>query len=61
MAIQKIYPPQIEEFLPALACPKCHGPLLHVTEQLLCMTCSLHYPIIDSIPVLIAERAIPSK
>ncbi len=61
MAILKIHPPQIEKSIPALACPTCHGPLLHTTDHLLCLTCSLRYPIIDTIPVLIPNRAIPSK
>ena len=58
MAIQQIYPPQIEKSLPALACPTCHGPLRLEADHILCITCSLRYPIIDSIPVLIPSRAI---
>lgn len=61
MAILKIHPPQIEKSLAALACPTCHGPLTLAFDHLLCATCSLRYPIIDTIPVLIPSRAIPSK
>ena len=61
MAILKIHPPQIEKSIPTLACPTCHCPLQLTAEYLLCTTCSLLYPIIDTIPVLIPDRAIPAK
>jgi hypothetical protein len=56
MAIQQIHPPQIEKSLPALACPVCHGKLLLQDKKILCTSCTRAYPIIDGIPVLIAER-----
>ena len=51
----------------ALACPACQQPL-HletdqvktgqvVTDQIVCTACSRAYPILEGIPVLIAERA----
>ncbi len=49
--------------LALLACPTCHGPLqiLSAPEQkIFCTSCSLTYPIIDGIPVLIRERATQS-
>lgn len=56
MAIIKIYPPQIEKSLSALACPSCHGPLRAEDAHIHCQSCGLAYPIIDGIPVLIVER-----
>ena len=44
-----------------LACPACQGVLSIDAQQLVCTGCRRAYPIVDGIPVLIAERAkIPS-
>lgn len=40
-----------------LACPRCHENLIIEGEQLACGRCGRRYPIVDGIPVLIAERA----
>jgi uncharacterized protein YbaR (Trm112 family) len=40
-----------------LACPACHGSLALVEQRLVCQGCAHAYPIVDGIPVLIAERA----
>jgi hypothetical protein len=40
-----------------LACPVCFGNLSFATEKLACDACGRVYPIVDGIPVLIAERA----
>ena len=40
-----------------LACPACLGDLRAGEARLVCMGCGRAYPIIDGIPVLIAERA----
>jgi uncharacterized protein YbaR (Trm112 family) len=40
-----------------LACPVCLGDLRLDVERLLCAGCGHGYPIVDGIPVLIAERA----
>jgi hypothetical protein len=49
------------EFDPAataqLACPFCLGNLSFNTAELVCVACRRAYPIVDGIPVLIAERA----
>jgi uncharacterized protein YbaR (Trm112 family) len=45
--------------LEQLACPVCFGELRLEQSRLLCASCSRAYPIIDSIPVLIADRALP--
>jgi uncharacterized protein YbaR (Trm112 family) len=40
-----------------LACPTCHSPLRIDESQAFCTGCDRVYPILDGIPVLIAERA----
>ncbi len=40
-----------------LACPACLGELRPEAEHLNCAGCGRSYPIVDAIPVLIAERA----
>ncbi len=40
-----------------LACPVCLGGLSIEQERLVCEGCGRSYPIVDGIPVLIAERA----
>jgi hypothetical protein len=42
--------------LDQLACPACLGSLRLDGERLLCAVCARAYPILDGIPVLIAER-----
>ncbi|MGB6193364.1 MAG: Trm112 family protein [Terracidiphilus sp.] len=49
------WPPRL---LARLACPVCHGALrIESPDAILCTACLRHYPILDGIPVLIAERA----
>jgi len=43
--------------LSRLACPACHGDLQLEEAHLKCAACGRAYPIVDGIPVLIAERA----
>jgi uncharacterized protein YbaR (Trm112 family) len=47
----------------ALGCPACQQPLRLEQDQIVCTACSRAYPIIDGIPVLIADRALdtPAK
>ena len=40
-----------------LACPACRGDLRLEEARLVCVGCGRVYPIVDGIPVLIAERA----
>lgn len=40
-----------------LACPACLGALREEAETLVCMACGRLYPVVDRIPVLIAERS----
>jgi uncharacterized protein YbaR (Trm112 family) len=50
--------PQLDEgALKLLACPVCSGDLSRVDERLVCGGCGRAYPVVDGIPVLIAERA----
>jgi uncharacterized protein YbaR (Trm112 family) len=46
--------------LDGLACPACLGDLRADEVRLVCAGCGRAYPIIDGIPVLIAERAEPA-
>ncbi|MDR3751626.1 MAG: Trm112 family protein [Terracidiphilus sp.] len=54
-------PSQIDLFDPAvlsqLACPACLGGLRPEGARLVCAGCGRVYPVVDGIPVLIAERA----
>jgi uncharacterized protein len=47
--------------LDRLACPACRGAFRYEQPRLICESCGRAYPIIDGIPVLIAERAVGSK
>ncbi|MGA2807463.1 MAG: Trm112 family protein [Terracidiphilus sp.] len=40
-----------------LACPACLGDLRADEATLVCVACGRAYPVVDGIPVLIAERA----
>jgi len=40
-----------------LACPACLGALRLEDARLVCADCGRAYPIVDGIPVLIADRA----
>jgi hypothetical protein len=40
-----------------LVCPACLGALRLSEARLLCAACGRAYPIVDGIPVLIAEKA----
>jgi uncharacterized protein YbaR (Trm112 family) len=39
-----------------LACPACLGALHEEAETVVCTACGRVYPVVDGIPVLIAER-----
>jgi len=49
--------------LEQLACPICFGDLRLAaqTSEIVCAGCGRKYPVIDGIPVLIAERATISE
>jgi len=48
--------------LERLACPVCFGQLrlTNAGQQICCADCGRAYPLLDGIPVLIADRAILS-
>jgi len=43
--------------LERLACPACLGGLRVEDMRLVCAECGRAYPVVDGIPVLVAERA----
>lgn len=45
------------ELLQLIVCPACHGGLAPEAVSLRCTGCGRKYPIVDGIPVLIAEPA----
>jgi uncharacterized protein YbaR (Trm112 family) len=50
------------KLLEILACPNCHGGLRHnrVSQQLICDSEGLAYPIVDGIPHLMVQEATPT-
>ncbi len=50
-----------KELLDILACPKCKGDLELTSKEdgLICKKCKLVYPIVEEIPVMLIEEAIP--
>ena len=49
------------QLLAILVCPKCKGPLDHVTAEpsLVCPACRLRYPVRDDIPIMLIDEATP--
>lgn len=56
---------RVQVYLEVLACPLCKGELLYVEKQELkgfvCKRCALLYPILDDIPNMLPEEAIPFR
>lgn len=54
---------QTRELIKILACPKCGGKLVEVVKDadqgFACADCQLVYPVIEEIPVMLIERALP--
>jgi uncharacterized protein len=48
--------PDLSTLSDLLVCPSCHGELRATVDRLTCVVCSREYPIIDGIPVLIAQE-----
>ncbi len=44
-----------------LACPACKGPVSSGggSDHFDCISCRLRYPVIDGIPVMLADEAVP--
>lgn len=54
----------LEDLLRILACPVCHGELEacgngEETTGFQCSRCALMYPIVDDIPVMLVDEAVP--
>lgn len=56
-----------EQLMEILACPADHAPLRLGTvadpeaDVLTCTSCGLRYPVVDGIPVLLADEALPAE
>ncbi len=50
--------PLTAEDLRRLVCPVCRQPLQLQMNAVCCTNCTRQYPIVDGIPVLLAERAL---
>lgn len=50
-----------KELLEILCCPKCKGDIYLNREEngLICDKCRLMYPIVDDIPIMLIDEAIP--
>ena len=46
-----------EKLLALLACPACQGDVRLEVDKIVCTRCHRRYPIIDGIPVLLADQA----
>jgi uncharacterized protein YbaR (Trm112 family) len=53
---QKQFELNFTELREMLACPACHGELRFRGERVMCESCGREYPIVEGIPVLIAEK-----
>ncbi len=53
--------PISDELVAVLACPQCGGPVVSEQSRVKCTTpsCGLAYPVIDGIPVMLIEEALP--
>ena len=47
----------LEQWVDTLVCPSCLGDLRLGEDRVACVGCGRKYPVVDGIPVLIAERA----
>ena len=48
------------ELLAILACPECKGNIESMDDEpfLVCRICRLKYPVLDGIPLMLAEEAV---
>lgn len=53
----------MQELINILVCPKCRGRLAETRHEdrsgFICEACGLVYPIMDDIPVMLIDQAIP--
>jgi uncharacterized protein YbaR (Trm112 family) len=43
-----------------VVCPVCHGALQLAGEAIQCAGCQRRYPVVDGLPVLLGDRALPA-
>jgi len=57
---KELFMPIKKELLEILACPACHGEIVHdsAKDTLNCTSCRRRYPIKDDIPVMLVDEAI---
>jgi len=50
-----------EKLLEILVCPKCRGELRYEGDppSLVCVRCSIRYPVREGIPILLIDEAVP--
>jgi uncharacterized protein YbaR (Trm112 family) len=49
-----------QELLEILACPRCHTRIQFTEpDRLVCPNCKVRYPVVDGIPVMLIDEAIP--
>ena len=51
----------LDRWIEDLVCPVCFGTLQFSDVVVECSACARSYPVVDGIPVLIAERATPTR
>jgi hypothetical protein len=47
--------PNLNQWIDRLACPACLGVLRAEEEKIVCIGCGRIYPVVDGIPILIAQ------
>ena len=54
-------PADMAQWAEDLVCPVCFGALRFAESNVACLACGRSYPVVDGIPVVIAERANTQK
>jgi uncharacterized protein YbaR (Trm112 family) len=50
--------PLTQQDLAFLVCPVCHADFELASNEIRCTGCNRRYPIVDGLPVLLADRAL---
>ena len=58
---ETVKPTDLGQWAEDLVCPVCFGALKFSEAEVVCVGCGRSYPVVDGIPVLIAERATPKS
>jgi uncharacterized protein YbaR (Trm112 family) len=51
--------PQQRAWAEVFVCPRCKGGLAAAADVLRCAACRLAYPVVNGIPVLVIDEAVP--